>query len=194
MAIPSDLSSSSITSRLFSRRRVAWLGLAGLSLAAGGAGGWWWRERQRTADVGRSDRVDEAVWQTQLPAANGGFVELATLKARPLLINFWATWCPPCVEEMPLLNTFAREQGTQGVQVLAIAADRMEPVQKFLRDNRLTLPVAVGGVDVLQLGRLCGNLSGSLPFSILFDAQQNVVQRKLGKLNADDLALWGQKA
>jgi thiol-disulfide isomerase/thioredoxin len=94
---------------------------------------------------------------------------------------------------MPMLDRFAKEQGASGVQVLAIAADRMEPVKKFLKQNELTLPVAVGGADVLQLGRLCGNLSGSLPFSILFDAHQNVVQRKLGKLNAEDLVVWGQK-
>ena len=92
-----------------------------------------------------------------------------------------------------MLDRFAKEQGATGVQVLAIAADRMELVKKFLGQNQLTLPVAVGGADVLQLGRLCGNLSGSLPFSILFDAEQNVVQRKLGKLNAEDLVIWGQK-
>ena len=185
------------TSSLMTRRRLAWAAVAGLGMAGGGAGGWWWRERQRQAGLEGGTQVSEAVWQAQLPAPGGHVVQLAALKGRPLLINFWATWCPPCVEEMPMLDRFAREQGgkgAQGVQVLAIAADRMEPVQKFLQHNQLTLPVAVGGADVLHLGRLCGNLSGSLPFSILFDAQQNVIQRKLGKLSPADLVIWGEKA
>lgn len=189
----SELNPSSSASSHVTRRRLGWVALAGFGLAAGSAG-WWWRNREIRASVGGGERVDEAVWRTQLPTPDGQQVQLATLKGRPLLINFWATWCPPCVEEMPLLDRFAKEQGATGVQVLAVAADRLEPVKKFLTQNQLTLPVVVGGADVLQLGRLCGNLSGSLPFSILFDAQDNVVQRKLGKLSAEDLVIWGQKA
>lgn len=190
-----DLATSS--SSPISRRRLAWAASVGVCMASGGVGGWWWRERKLQAGIEDGTRVSDAVWQAQVPAPDGRLVSLAAFKGRPLLINFWATWCPPCVEEMPLLDRFAREQGgrgPQGVQVLAIAADRMEPVQKFLQQNQLTLPVAVGGADALQLGRLCGNISGSLPFSVLFDAQQNVLQRKLGKLSPADLAIWGEKA
>lgn len=191
----SDLAPPS--SSLMTRRRLAWAAVTGVCMAGGGAAGWWWREHQMQARLNAGTRVSEVVWQAQLPAPDGRMVALAQLKGHPLLINFWATWCPPCVEEMPMLDRFAKEQsakGAQSVQVLAIAADRMEPVQKFLQQKQLTLPVAVGGADVLQLGRLCGNLSGGLPFSILFDAQQNVVQRKFGKLSPADLAIWGESA
>ena len=181
-------------------RRLVSLGLltAGAMSAAGGA--WWWQRKSRTMPEQTPDRavlegplaLEQTLTLAGLSRLDGSAFRYRDLADRPLLINFWATWCPPCVEEMPLLEAFHKENAKSGVQVLAIAADKPEPVGRFMAQHQLTLPVALSGMGVIDLVRKMGNLSGSLPFSVLFDRQRQVVQRKIGKLTSEDLALWRQ--
>jgi thiol-disulfide isomerase/thioredoxin len=107
-----------------------------------------------------------------------------------LLVNFWATWCPPCIEELPLINAFYRENNANGWQVLALAIDRLAPVQSFLAQHPLDFPVAMAGMSGTELVRSLGNLSGGLPFSVAVGGDGSVLQRKLGRLSSDDLAVW----
>jgi thiol-disulfide isomerase/thioredoxin len=171
--------------------RRAWL-LAGAVGVLAMAGGAWWQQRRLTPTTLTEKTVALAFWQQTLTQPDGATVRLADFQGRPLLVNFWATWCPPCVEEMPLIEAFYKQQGSNGVQVLAIAADKMDLVKKFLSQNRLSLPVAVGGAEVIAMARLAGNQTGSLPFSILFDGQGRVIRQKLGKLEPTELAQWGK--
>lgn len=170
--------------------RRTWL-LASAVGVLGMAGGAWWQQRRLTPTTNAEKTVSAAFWQQTLTQADGRTLRLADLQGRPVLLNFWATWCPPCIEEMPLIEAFYKQQGANGIQVLAIAADKMELVKKFLSQNRLTLPVAAGGAEVITMARLAGNLTGSLPFSILFDGQGRVLRQKLGKLEATELTQWG---
>jgi thiol-disulfide isomerase/thioredoxin len=115
---------------------------------------------------------------------------MASWRGRPLLLNFWATWCGPCVVEMPLLDRFAREQPARGWQVLALAVDQPDPVRRFIAERTLTLPVAIAGAVGLDLSRHLGNVGGGLPFTAAFDSTGAAVQRRLGTVSSDLLAGW----
>jgi thiol-disulfide isomerase/thioredoxin len=126
----------------------------------------------------------------QWDTPQGGRVAMESFRGRPLLINFWATWCTPCVEELPLINDFYRQNKANGWQVLALAVDRLAPVQSFMQKLPLDFPVGMAGATGTELGRGLGNLAGGLPFSVVLSGGGLVLQRKLGRLTHEDLASW----
>jgi thiol-disulfide isomerase/thioredoxin len=129
-------------------------------------------------------------WQQTFPTLPDGTLATASLKGKPLVLNFWATWCPPCVEELPLLNTFYAENKAKGWQVLGLAVDQVAPVTRFLVQNPLTFSIAMAGFAGTEVSQSLGNVSGGLPFTVVFGAAGNVLHRKMGRLNADDLRAW----
>lgn len=171
-------------------RRTALTGAAAVAACAAGAGVAWWRLRPQDA---QSPAV-AAFWASRFEGPNGEAVEMRSFRGRPLLLNFWATWCPPCVEELPLLNAFhAREQG-RGWQVMGLAVDQPAAVQRFLSRLPLAFPVGIAGFAGTDISRGLGNLGGSLPFSVVFDRQGAVVHQKVGKVSEADLAQWADLA
>jgi len=103
------------------------------------------------------------------------------------LVNFWATWCKPCVDEMPMLSRLQRDLTGQGVQIVGIALDDEERARRFARDLSITYPILVGQADVVLTGRRYGNSTGLLPFSVLVDAAGMVRWTHLGVLNHEEL-------
>lgn len=167
------------------RNRRTWLGVAALAALAGAGTAWW---RMRPGPV-----VDEALqglWAQGFESPQGGVLRLSELRGQRLVLNFWATWCPPCVEELPMLDTFFQAQRGRGWQVVGLAVDQLAPVQRFLQARPLSFPVGLAGTPGVDLSRALGNASGGLPFTVVFDASGEVVQRKLGKLSPDDLKAW----
>lgn len=134
--------------------------------------------------------VEPALWQQSFTKPEGGSFNMAALQGKPLLLNFWATWCPPCVEELPLLSRFYVENQAKGWQVLGLAVDQTDSVRKFLVRAPVTFPVAMAGLPGLDLSRSLGNLSGGLPFSVVLDAGGVVAHRKMGRVTLDDLLSW----
>lgn len=172
--------------RIQRRTALSW----GVAAAAGaaGAGLAWWRLRPGPV---RSE-AESAFWASRFDSPAGAPLALQAWRGRPLLVNFWATWCPPCVEELPLLNAFYREQSGKGWQVLGLAVDQPAAVRRFLDKLPLAFPVGMAGLAGTELARSLGNPSGGLPYSVVFDRQGQVTHRKIGKLSAAELAQWAQ--
>ena len=170
------------------RRQSLWLGGAGVAAAALGV---WWGGRRLSLDpASGADSAPAGFWQLRFAQPQGGELALADFKGRPLLLNFWATWCPPCIRELPDLNRFHETLGPKGWQVVGIAVDGPTPVREFLTRMPLSFPIGLAGLEGTDLSRSLGNSSGALPFTVVFDAQGRIKHRKLGATNQDELAQW----
>jgi thiol-disulfide isomerase/thioredoxin len=163
---------------------------AGVGAAAGlaGAGLAWWKWTPQ--DTGR--QVTAAFWPLSFETSTGSTLAMQTLQGRPLLLNFWATWCPPCVEELPLLDAFYKQNSAKSWQVLGLAIDQPNAVRGFLQRTPVSFPIALGGVGGTELSKAFGNSSGGLPFSVVIGASGEVLQRRIGRVTAADLAQWSQ--
>jgi len=104
-----------------------------------------------------------------------------------LLVNFWATWCSPCVEEMPMLSGLQQKYAGEGVQIIGIALDDANRAREFAADLSIKYPVLVGQADVVLTGRRFGNATGMLPFSVLVDTKGIIRWTRLGALNREDV-------
>lgn len=130
--------------------------------------------------------VDLLFAQT-LPNPQGEIQALAKWKNKPLVVNFWATWCAPCVEEMPELSDLHVELAPQGTEVLGIGIDSSENIARFAEKHRIRYPLFVAGAGATELARRFGNSVGGLPFTVLIDASGRVRKTYLGRLKMEDL-------
>jgi thiol-disulfide isomerase/thioredoxin len=120
----------------------------------------------------------------------GGELSMAGLRGTPMLLNFWATWCPPCVSELPLLDRFHREQQAHGWRVVGLAVDNREPVLEFLSKRPVSFQIGLAGMSGVELARAMGNSAGALPFSVVFNRAGEAVRHKLGIIESEDLKRW----
>lgn len=111
--------------------------------------------------------------------------DMARFLGKPLVLNFWATWCPPCVKEMPDLNALNAKH--PGVAFLGLAIDTESNVRKFLEKIPVDYDVMMAGKGGMRLMRELGNRQGGLPFTLVFDARGRVSQRILGQVDPDVL-------
>jgi peroxiredoxin len=134
--------------------------------------------------------AEEALWALRLDRPEGGELALASLRGRSLVVNFWATWCPPCVKELPDLDRFQADHAARGWQVVGIAIDSPTAVRKFLARQPLRFPIGVAGLEGTELARQLGNSAGGLPFTVVLDPAGRIVQRKLGATTYAELSSW----
>ena len=170
------------------RRMLAVAGIASAAVAFGAA--LWWRSKEEQVPQSVPSAELAPFWVTPWADPQGKALNVQQLQGKPLLINFWATWCPPCVEELPLINAFFQQNKANGWQVLGLAVDRVDMVQKFLRKNPVDFPVAMAGLGGSELGRALGNLSGGLPFTVVVNGAGAIAHRKLGRVTPENLQQW----
>ena len=137
------------------------------------------------------DQLTDAFWQQQFDTPQGTPLAWTALKGRPIVLNFWATWCPPCVKEMPELDHFQREFAAKGWKVVGLAIDGPTPVREFLAKVQVGFDIGLAGFGGTELAQTLGNTVGGLPFTVLIDAQGRVRHRLMG---ATDLAQLSEQA
>ena len=113
---------------------------------------------------------------------------------RPLLVNVWASWCGPCVEEMPELQRFAAAQGANGVQVVGIALDEPDAVRAFLQRVPVDYPILIDAPGPADAGVRLGNVRGVLPYSVLIGADGRVLKRRIGPFVPGELDAFAAAA
>ena len=122
-----------------------------------------------------------------LADAAGNAATAADFDGQIVLLNFWATWCAPCVEEMPMLARLHSDFAGRGLQVVGIAVDEPARAQSFASDLDLAYPLLYGPGEAMLVGRRYGNASGMLPYSVLIDAGGIVRWTRLGAVTREQL-------
>lgn len=135
------------------------------------------------ATVQSEDAPRARLYALRLPDAAGQEQSLNQWRGRELVINFWASWCAPCVEEMPELEALHADIQPKGQQVIGIAIDSVDNVGQFAREHRISYPLYAGGVEVTELSRAFGNPTGGLPFTVWLRPDGSVANTYLGRLD-----------
>jgi len=112
---------------------------------------------------------------------------LAQWKGKVMVINFWATWCPPCIAEIPEFIKIQKQYQQQGVQFVGIAIDQRSKVQTFATEVGMNYPVLLGDLAGIDLARRIGNPSGGLPYTVIVDRTGKIVTTQLGTLSTEKL-------
>lgn len=127
------------------------------------------------------------LWSAAVTNLDGKPQSLAAYKGRPVVINFWASWCGPCVAEMPELSALQREYAKKGIQFVGLGVDSAANVKTFLQKVKVEYPVYIAGFGGADLARAFGNNAGGLPFTVVIDAKGTVRSTKLGQIKPDEL-------
>ena len=157
-------------------RRVQLALAAAIALAAAAAGytvNAWWR-------AGAEAEASVALMAAQLTDLSGEPRTLGAWRGKVVVVNFWATWCAPCRDEIPIFIKLQERHGARGLQFIGIAIDQREKVHGFAREFGINYPILLGGMEVMELSRRAGNRLGALPFTVMIDRSGRLVGAHLG--------------
>ncbi len=174
-----------------SQRRL-WLSAGAAALLAGVAVSAW---KLQPPEV--QDEAVRTLFKQSFPVAAGpkGLgdappLALSSLVGKTIMLNFWATWCPPCIEEMPelsqLAENWARDLGAK-VSTIGIGIDSISSIQKFYQKLPVSYDLLAANAQGLELIRLLGNPAGGLPFSVIINARGAITERILGRFDGKKL-------
>jgi thiol-disulfide isomerase/thioredoxin len=122
-----------------------------------------------------------------LPDTAGREHAISQWRGKVVVVNFWATWCAPCREEMPLFVAAQREHGPRGLQFVGIAIDEPDKVRRFVEEIGVNYPALIGGYGALELSKTLGNSVMALPFSIVIRRDGTIAHTQLGELKPAQL-------
>ncbi|HKR75804.1 MAG TPA: TlpA disulfide reductase family protein [Rhodanobacter sp.] len=178
---------------MLSRENLVILGVAVLAAALGG----WLQHESRLAHVPAGVTVAQAGEPApvlELPDLHGRVHQLTDYRGRRVLLNFWASWCGPCLDELPMLDKAQAKFGENGTIVLGIAMDEPARVRAFLADHPVRFPILLGRMEAPSTSLLWGDRSEVLPYSVLIGADGRVIATHRGPLDTATLDHWLMKS
>jgi thiol-disulfide isomerase/thioredoxin len=160
---------------------------AGLGVLAlgGGVGAHLWRLGVIGGDADAA--AGEAILTHRYQGLDGKPAVLDGLRGQVLIVNFWATWCEPCREEIPLFIRLRREYAGKRVEFVGISIDQAVKVIEFAKDFQIDYPLVLAGMEAVELSRRAGNKAGVLPFTVILDRNGRLAGQLLGKVTEDAL-------
>ncbi len=165
--------------------RRQWIYIAGISLIALALGVLTSQWIYRTGLA--SDPAIKAFFANPWKTAEGKTVNTDEWRGKVLVVNFWASWCPPCVEEMPTLDKLQQEFASKNVLFVGIGIDSPSNIRQFLEMTPVSYPIVIGGLEGSSLSKQMGNAQGALPYTIIIDAKGKATNSKLGKISEEEL-------
>lgn len=171
------------------KRYALW---ASIALIAGSAGYFVSRERHVPAASPPASPVAvqaavDALLDTQFATSDGQWQKLSAWRGKVLVVNYWATWCPPCREEMPMFSALHDKYQAQSVQFVGIGIDSVDKIRDFQAKEKISYPLLVGTFAAMASSQQLGNTAQALPFTVVIDRQGRLDLIKLGKLTEAEL-------
>jgi len=165
--------------------RRQWIGIIGFNFVALAAGvvTSQWIFRAELADDPAIKAFFANPWQT----AEGKSVDTKEWREKILVVNFWASWCPPCVEEMPTLDKLQAEFKGQNVLFVGIGIDSPSNIREFLEKTPVSYPIVIGGLEGSNISKQMGNAQGALPYTVIINSKGKSTSSKLGKISEEEL-------
>ncbi|OQW94629.1 MAG: hypothetical protein BWK79_05225 [Beggiatoa sp. IS2] len=158
-----------------------------LLLVAAGAGtaGYWVQHRESTTQLTLSAHRPDF----QLLDLEGKIRKNAEWDGKIVIVNFWATWCPPCIAEIPIFIELQQQYEKQGIQFIGIAIDQLESVQNFAKKQQINYPILIGNNndEAISISRNFGNDLGALPFTAIINQRGEVVLRHRGEIERQEI-------
>ena len=166
---------------------LAVFAVVAIAATAGGAAFHLWSGGSGVGQAQDSKAAVERIYAARLADLKGGVQPLAQWRGRVLVVNFWATWCAPCREEIPGFVRLQERYGARGLTFVGIAIDQPDKVAEFAREFQINYPLLLGEMETLELLRQVGNRAGVLPYSLIIDRGGNLVSREPGGLKESKL-------
>jgi len=166
----------------FSQSRRSFVAVAAGALAAG-VGAAWWRSQSQQLPPAMTD----ALWSAEFERPDGSPLKLLEFKNRPLVINFWATWCGPCLKEIPEFIELQNRYADKGLQFIGIAVDRPEAVATYLNSININYPILVGDMPAISIAHELGNHIDAVPFTVIVNQQGQIIHQHAGEFSKEQL-------
>ena len=164
------------------RRALLVAGIGGLAASAG-----YVAHLARLGRFGNAPTADvaEAILASRFTGLDGTPQSLAVFRGNVLVVNYWATWCAPCREEIPMFVRLQREYAAKGLQFVGIAVDQVDKVREFAKEFVINYPLLIAGLEAVELSRRAGNKAGVLPYTLVMDRQGRIAASLVGGITEE---------